>query len=138
MNDEPCVVEGYILCGLEVRAPDVIKIVSAGCERRQAIQMTLYRQAGDSDEEFLWRAWTHAQALNLRRDEFDPFSGMLGGTILFRYADARYAEKSCSDDLVNARFLAMHKMSYSTRPEARLNAASRLAKLVGMAPSGGY
>ena len=133
MNDEPCVVEGYILCGLEVCEPEVIRIVRAGCERMHAVQKTLYRRAGEAEDEFIRRAWKQAQALNLRRDEFDPFSGMLGGTILFRDA-----ERFCSDDLVNARFMLMHKMSYSTRPEARLNAGSRLAKLVGMVPSGGY
>ena len=39
----------YILCGLLDHLPDVVQVTSAGCERRHAIQTTLYRQPGESD-----------------------------------------------------------------------------------------
>lgn len=125
----------YILCGLRDTMPDVVKITSAGAERRHAIQATLFRRAAEGDDAFLYRTLARALSLNLRCDEFDPFSWMLGGTIFFDYAASASDEPYCNDEGINARRKLAHRMEYGKQAMTRIDAAWQLAQLIGIAPS---
>ncbi len=125
----------YILCGMRDQMPDVVRITSSGAERRHAIQATLYRRPEEGDGAFLYRTLALALKLNLRCDEFDPYSWMVGGTIFFDY-DATAADGDfCNDEWVNAKRKLAHQMEHGKRAMSRIDAAWRLAQMLGMAPS---
>ena len=124
----------YILCGLLDHLPDVVQVTSAGCERRHAIQTTLYRQPGESDAAFLQRTLNIASKLNLRFDEFDPFSPMLGGTIFFDYVATSAEEDFCRDGWVNVKRRLMHRATFGPSSRIRFEAAWRLGQLLGIVP----
>jgi hypothetical protein len=127
--------ENDILCGLRDQMPHVVRITSAGAERRHAIRCTLYRRADEIDGAFLYRVLARALTLNLRCDEFDPFSWMLGGTIFFDYDGSASDEDYCDDEWVNAKRRLAHQMEYGKQAMGRIDAAWRLAQMIGIAPS---
>jgi hypothetical protein len=132
LTGAPLVFERYILCGDMDRIPDVFRVTSAGCERRHAIQTTMYRQPGESDSALLLRTLIIALKLNLRLDEYDPFSPMLGGTIVFDYEATPADEEFCTDDWVNAKRRLMHRATHDQSSRVRFDAAWRLGQLLGV------
>lgn len=134
LTGAPLVFERYILCGDMDHMPDVFRVTRAGCERRHAIQTTTYRQPGESDSAFLLRTLIIALKLNLRLDEYDPFSPMLGGTIFFDYEATLADEDFCTDELVNAKRRLMHRANHARSPHVRIDAAMQLWQFLGTEP----
>ena len=127
---EAQVFDRFVLCGKRDYCPDTFVVTRSGGELGPAEQRTLYRGPGESDWLFWNRTLGVSRSMRLRFEDRD-FALLMGGTIV---ADYDGSSEFRDDDLMNARFTLLHRMTYGKTPTKRIRAALGLADFIGMTP----